>query len=155
MIHTVLKVDMINDTAVIGNDIDETMEEYPLRDFNYTPNIGDAVKVYKNGDETMVVLDHSVQEEAPAVNYEHRGQRGYTVNKVAYVLFAVFLGYLGVHHFYAGDSARGVKYLLCSILLCWTVIFPIYIWIKCIIQAVKVGSMQADENGNVVLYHNI
>lgn len=146
MIYKVLQVDMIKGTATIGDDASGTMEAHPLSDFKYTPNIGDAVNVYRQGTETMILLaeDHAKEDDRPSQK----------VNRLVYALLAFFLGDLGIHHFYAGDSARGVKYLLLSIFLSWTIIVPIVIWFKCIFQGVRVLSMPSDPDGNVILYHN-
>ena len=43
---------------------------------------------------------------------------GKTVNKIAYALIAIFIGYLGIHRFYAGKWVSGILYLL----FCWTLI---------------------------------
>ena len=40
------------------------------------------------------------------------------VNKVIYILLAVFLGSFGIHKFYAGKPIQG----LLHILFCWTAI---------------------------------
>lgn len=150
MRYTVLKVDMMDGTAVVGNKEDGTMETYSLNAFNYTPNVGDVVSVYHNENETMIVLEEEARvdiiEGEPLL-------RGYKVNKIAYALLAIFVGELGVHHYYAGNNSRGTKYLLLTLLLGWTVIVPIVICIKCIIQAVKVLSMPADRDGNVIIYN--
>ncbi|EHI70831.1 TM2 domain-containing protein [Streptococcus ictaluri] len=40
------------------------------------------------------------------------------VNKVIYVLLALFLGEFGLHKFYAGQNGKGILYLIFS----WTLI---------------------------------
>ena len=50
-----------------------------------------------------------------------RTERNYgkkPVHKVVYALLAIFLGWLGIHKFYAGKPVQGVLYIL----FCWTYI---------------------------------
>ena len=150
MTNKVLKVDMLNGTATVGCEETQEMNEYSLNDFNFTPNVGDLVDIYKNNDKVMIVLKGSNYQQ-PQSYTTATGQSSYTVNKIAYGLLAIFLGNFGVHHFYAGDSSRGIKYLLISVLLCWTVIAPLVIEILSIVQGIQVLCMPADANGNVEL----
>lgn len=50
---------------------------------------------------------------------------------MVYIIIALFLGGLGIHHFYAGNKGRGIIYLL----LCWTGL-PVILSIFDIIGAV-------------------
>ena len=63
------------------------------------------------------------------------------VNKVIYILLAVFLGSFGIHKFYAGKPIQG----LLHILFCWTDIPHVL----AIISAVLTLFKPADANGNV------
>lgn len=63
------------------------------------------------------------------------------VNKVIYILLAVFLGSFGIHKFYAGKPIQG----LLHILFCWTAISHVL----AIISAVLTLFKPADANGNV------
>ena len=63
------------------------------------------------------------------------------VNKVIYILLAVFLGSFGIHKFYAGKPIQG----LLHILFCWTSIPHVL----AIISAVLTLFKPADANGNV------
>ena len=64
------------------------------------------------------------------------------VNKVIYILLALFLGSFGIHKFYAGKTCK-VSYLI----FFWTVIPHILAIISAIITVFK----PADEHGNVTL----
>ena len=68
------------------------------------------------------------------------------VNKVIYILLAVFLGSFGIHKFYAGKPIQG----LLHILFCWTAIPHVL----AIISAVLTLFKPADANGNVRMYIN-
>ncbi len=52
-------------------------------------------------------------------------------SKIGYILLGVFLGLFGIHNFYAGYTGKAVAQLLLAVLLCWTVVVPIivYIWV--------------------------
>ncbi len=63
------------------------------------------------------------------------------VNKMAYALLGIFLGGLGIHHFYAGKTGAGVV----SILFCWTLIPAIVGFIQGIVALCKT----ADAYGNI------
>lgn len=63
------------------------------------------------------------------------------VNKVIYILLAVFLGSFGIHKFYACKPIQG----LLHILFCWTAIPHVL----AIISAVLTLFKPADANGNV------
>lgn len=50
-------------------------------------------------------------------------------SKSVAVLLCIFLGMLGIHRFYLGYVGQGLAYMLCTILLSFTVIVPILIFI--------------------------
>ncbi|WP_159721089.1 TM2 domain-containing protein [Streptococcus halichoeri] len=62
------------------------------------------------------------------------------VNKVIYILLAFFLGGLSVHKFYAGQTGRGILYLIFS----WTFIPHFLALISAILALFK----PADREGN-------
>ena len=59
-------------------------------------------------------------------------------SKIAAGLLAIFLGQFGIHNFYLGYTNRAVTQLLVSILLSWTFVAPLGIWIWAIVEAVKI-----------------
>lgn len=71
------------------------------------------------------------------------GIRLKVVNKLVYILLAIFLGGIGIHKFYSGRTGLGVLYIL----FCWTVI-PAVIGV---IEGIIVIFKTADENGNIVI----
>ena len=54
-------------------------------------------------------------------------------SRVAYVLLGLFVGYLGIHNFYAGYVGRGVAQLLISLVgglvTCGLSLIPVAIWV--------------------------
>ncbi|MBN7772707.1 TM2 domain-containing protein [Clostridium aminobutyricum] len=65
------------------------------------------------------------------------------VNKIAYILLAIFLGSLGAHKFYSGRIGLGIVYLV----FCWTCIPGFLGVIEGIIAAFKTSDM----NGNIAV----
>lgn len=53
------------------------------------------------------------------------------VSRSSYILLGVLLGLIGfpgIHNFYAGNQSRGLTQLLVTVLSCWILWLPIYIW---------------------------
>jgi TM2 domain-containing membrane protein YozV len=52
-------------------------------------------------------------------------------SRSSYVLLSVLLGLIGfpgIHNIYIGDQNRGLAQLLVSVLSCWILWLPMYIW---------------------------
>jgi TM2 domain-containing membrane protein YozV len=64
-------------------------------------------------------------------------------NRTSYVLFAVFLGFFGIHNFYAGYSGKAIAQLLIS-LISFGALSPVS-WLWAIIEACTV---KQDAEGN-------
>lgn len=70
-------------------------------------------------------------------------------SKLAAGLLAILLGHLGIHNFYLGYTKTGVIQLLITVLLSWTGIGPLAVWIWAIVEGVKIFNGQVtDANGN-------
>ncbi|MGX7024602.1 TM2 domain-containing protein [Vagococcus hydrophili] len=65
------------------------------------------------------------------------------MNKVVYILLAIFLGDLGGHKFYCGKTGSGIVYLL----FCWTFIPDFVGFIEGIVAIAK----PVDANGDMVI----
>ena len=72
--------------------------------------------------------DKEVEREKTERNYGKK-----PVHKVVYALLAIFLGWLGIHKFYAGKPVQGVLYIL----FCWTYIPGIIGFIEGIVALTK------------------
>ncbi|MBU0437081.1 hypothetical protein CW746_01150 [Staphylococcus succinus] len=65
------------------------------------------------------------------------------VNKVIYIVLAIFLGGFGIHKFYARKTIIGLLYLV----FCWTGVPQILAVVGAIITLFK----PADQNGNILV----
>ena len=78
------------------------------------------------GDGAAVCLNCGVAvEQAPATV-----EKGPT-SRTTYILLGLlvgFFGFPGVHNFYAGYQSRGLTQILCTVLSCWILWLPMYIW---------------------------
>ena len=68
-----------------------------------------------------------------------------TKSRTTYILLGIFLGYLGIHNFYAGYTGRAIAQLL-LLLLGWWLIFPLIavgLWVL-----IEVCIINQDAQGN-------
>lgn len=65
-------------------------------------------------------------------------------SRLAYILLAIFLGGFGVHNFYAGYTKKAIIQLLLTLLLGWTIIVPVAVFVWIILDIIQVT---ADANG--------
>lgn len=127
-----------NDIVSIGMD-DNSIKDVPISACNFTPKIGDAVDIFQSEEKIIITkVEVPVWPEAEPVPVGKR-----RVNKIAYAMFAIFLGGLGVHKFYAGKIIHGVLYLL----FCWCFIPSLIGFIEGIIALTKTP----DAYGNIIV----
>ena len=64
--------------------------------------------------------------------------------RIAYILFGIFLGGLGIHNFYAGYSGKGTTQLLISLLTGWLILpyIAVFIW-----TVIEICTIDKDANG--------
>jgi len=63
-------------------------------------------------------------------------------SRITYILLGLFLGFLGVHNFYAGYAKRGLIQLLLTLLTVFIAVFVTWIW-----AIVEVCTVDRDNNG--------
>lgn len=117
--------------VTIGND-DGSFLDIPISELGFSPVVGETVETFVSGDRTVIYRNGKNPSLPP---------EGKKVNQLAYGLFAIFLGFIGVHKFYAGKIGMGVVYLL----FCWTFIPGIIGFVEGILAFTK----KADANGNI------
>ena len=69
-------------------------------------------------------------------------------DRTSYILLGVLLGIIGfpgVHNLYAGHTSRGLIQLLVSVLTCWILWIPMYIW-----TIVEVCTETVDSDGRLM-----
>ena len=98
-------------------------------------DIGDAKFCPKCGE---AVEAESARPPAPVYS-------GKTVNKIAYGLIAIFLGYLGIHRFYAGKWVSGVLYIILTL----TIIGAIITSILGLVEGIIAFTREDDGYGNI------
>ena len=102
----------------------------------YTPPQGQYQQQPNQGQQQPQPLNVSV-------NYQYMPTNKKVVNKLAYVLLALFLGGFGIHNFYAGKTGQGILFLL----FFWTAIPAIVAFIQAIIALCQ----PSDANGNILI----
>lgn len=120
---------------------------FPLNSVAYpNPLVNDVVEVHTDAQgRVLIQRAAAVQNPNVTVNVTQQNpvMQGKAVNKVAYCLFAIFLGGLGIHKFYSGKVGMGIVYIL----FCWTFIPAVIGLIEGIIGLTKT----ADANGNIYI----
>jgi len=66
-------------------------------------------------------------------------------NRGLFIILGVFLGYFGIHNFYAGYNGKGAAQLIVTILLGWLVIGFIITWLWALVE---VFTVRQDARGN-------
>ena len=143
------------DKVSIGMD-DGAIKEVRTDDLNFVPHVGDEVEVFETESRTIISKKEQKKDAVPEggihINLSNAqnigaGQVQYApgkvVKKLVYCLLAFFLGWAGIHKFYAGRIGAGIVYLL----FCWTGIPAIIAFIEFIIGLCK----KADAAGNIVV----
>jgi len=65
-------------------------------------------------------------------------------SRLAYVLLGLFLGFFGVHNFYAGYTNKGITQLLLVLFLFWTGVVPLVV---CVWNIIEICTVSVDANG--------
>jgi TM2 domain-containing membrane protein YozV len=149
-------VSIENDIVEIGEDNGNLLEVRRV-DLNFEPRVGDAVDIFRNEGKIKIVPSNSsnsnVSQTGQGININltqsvnQQGTNpiyvatGKVVNKTVYCLLCFFVGWLGVHKFYAGKVGMGILYI-------FTVgLFGIGVFVDLIVGLLK----KADANGNIII----
>lgn len=73
-------------------------------------------------------------------------------SKTAAGLLAIFLGSLGIHNFYLGYTTKAVIQLVVSLVLSWTFVAPLAMWIWAIVEAVQIFSGKIPDSNGLPLH---
>lgn len=148
-----------NDKVAVGYE-DGRFEEFHISAFNFVPNIGDEVEIYQSFDKIVITkvirnfYDNKNTTKKDTYferkDYENKDKIEYVssisrrkVNKVVYILLALFFGSLGAHKFYAGKIGTGILYFAFS----WTFI-PSFI---AFFEAISAIFVKSDINGDILV----
>ena len=123
------KIVKVTGTEVIISNNEEYLKINPS-ELNFVPKLGDEVEVHKVDDEIIIIKAEEKKDDNININIvnennssQNQSQVVYTqattpglhyVNKWVYVFLAIFLGGLGVHHFYAVYHGTGILFLILS-----------------------------------------
>ncbi len=151
----IIKLDF--EEVVIAED-DNNLIRLPYEELDFKPELHDEVDIYPDGETFIVtkkkVSDSSIEDkininivndntQQQSNNNNVYAATGKVVNKVVYILLAIFLGTFGIHKFYARKFSTGLWYLA----FCWTGI-P---WLVSIIEGIVAIFKPADSNGNIII----
>ena len=128
-------IKVTDDEVFVGTDGGQIVK-IEKNKMNWFASVGDEVDVFTSNEETIIVKKENKKSSTIQIVDSKR-----PVNKLAYVLLALFLGGIGIHKFFAGNTGAGILYLL----FCWTFIPGIIAFI----EALGACGIQTDENGNI------
>ena len=87
----------------------------------------------------------------PVEEFAAEGFEGKTVNKIAYGLIAIFVGWLGIHRFYAGKTLSGVLYIVLDLTIFGIFITSLLGLIEGILALTR---KDIDSHGNIPVYED-
>lgn len=147
-----IKIVELNENTVTLADSKGKIKEFARVHCNFEPQIGDIVELFEDDNKTIIHKMTEEEKNFSTPKYRSGTTREATsqVNKVIYIILALFLGGFGVHHFYANNTSKGVTYLLVNLLLWWLLFIPVLIiGILCIIDAISAATAESDAYGNI------
>ncbi|MGG5376050.1 hypothetical protein IGI57_002558 [Enterococcus sp. DIV0213j] len=152
----------INGDEITVTRNDDTIIRFDRELFTFDPRIDDQVEIHEDGSEYIIskFVDTSAAQgininiDNANNNFQHQNMTntnnlngfadtGRKVNKLVYILLAIFLGCIGGHKFYEGKVKSGFLYLVFS----WTIVPTLIGWY----EALKAAFKPADSNGMIVV----
>lgn len=133
----IIKID--GETVTIGLD-DGSCRIVTLKELGFRAVIGDEVDIYVNDGETIYFKKSSNLMDNGSKNFIVIGSTK-RVNKFVYLVLIFFLGWIGIHKFYAGRIFEGFIYVIFS----WTFLPALCALIEFIIVLFK----KSDPYGNI------
>lgn len=136
------KVIKIDGSIVCVGLEDGSIQEFHIKEFNFSPSINDEVEIYRL-DNKVIINKVKTDNIFDKVKEDINNNKNKSVNKLAYCLLCLFLGSFGIHKFYAGKIGLGILYIIFS----WTFIPSIVSFIELILAIFT----PADSNGNILV----
>lgn len=126
----------INEGIVKVGEDDGSITNVPIASLHFSnPEVGNRVRVYKDGDAFIVKREESITSSIVANDGDRR-----KINKIAYILITFFLGWLGIHRFMRGQVGLGVVMIIFG----WLT-FGIWWLVDFIISLAKLSSYPGDD----------
>ena len=107
------KLNELKNTGVISQEEFEQTKAKILAGENFSS--GNVSATATTGPQTIIYNTNT--QAAPEAATVYGGK-----SRIAYILLAWFLGFFGIHNFYAGYNGRGTIQLLITILIGWTIV---------------------------------
>lgn len=148
-------IKVVGDVVFVGVDNGQ-VKEVRKSDCEFEPVVGTEVEIFESETSTIVHkvtkpvesnADKGINIKIENANTNNPGNVAYVsgkvVDKVTYLLLAFFLGWIGVHKFYAGKIGAGIMFVV----FCWTGIPAIISFIEFIVAIFK----KPDIHGKIVV----
>ena len=119
------KIVKVTGTEVIISNNEEYLKIIPS-ELNFVPKLGDEVEVHKVDDEIIIIKAEEKKDDNVNINIVNENNFSQNQSHVVYTQATtpglhyvnkwvyIFLGGLGVHHFYAGYYGTGILFLILS-----------------------------------------
>ena len=148
-------VKVVNDVVYVGMSNGQ-VKEVRKSDCEFQPVLGTEVEIFESETATIVhkvnkvvepSLEKGINIKIENANNNNPGNIAYVggkvVDKVTYLVLAFFLGWLGVHKFYAGKIGSGIAFVI----FCWTGIPALIAFVEFIVALFK----KPDMHGKIVV----
>lgn len=107
------KLNELKNAGVISQEEFEQTKAKILSNDNFSS--GNVTATAATGPQTIIYNTNT--QAVPEASAVYGGK-----SRIVYILLAWFLGFFGIHNFYAGYNGRGISQLLITILIGWTIV---------------------------------